>query len=67
VRSKKRVMNDLYFFVQIQHKPVCLICNDSVSVMKKYNLKRHYNTKHASKLDTIRGQLRSDKVADLKE
>jgi hypothetical protein len=76
--SKKRKVSDecrafqekwsyVYFFVQILQKPVCLICNESVSVMKEYNLKRHYDTKHASKLDTIQEQLRSDEVADLKE
>jgi hypothetical protein len=35
--------------------------------MKECNLKRHYDTKHISKLDTIQGQLQSDTVADLKE
>jgi hypothetical protein len=35
--------------------------------MKEYNSERHYDTKHASKAGTIQGQLRSDKVADLKE
>jgi hypothetical protein len=35
--------------------------------MKECNLKRHYDTKHVSKLDTIQGQLQSDTVADLKE
>jgi hypothetical protein len=34
--------------------------------MKEYNLKRHYDTKHVSKLDTIQ-LLQSDTVADLKE
>ena len=26
---------------------ICLICHDFVSVNKEYNIKRHYETKHA--------------------
>jgi hypothetical protein len=63
-REFEEKWSDLYLFVQIQQEPVCLICNEPVSAMKEYNLKRHYDTKHASKLDTIQGQLRSDEVAD---
>ena len=38
-----------YFFIGIAESkiPVCLICNESVSVAKEYNIKRHYETKHA--------------------
>ena len=28
----------------------------SISVMKKYNLKRHYKSRHEAKYDNIRGQ-----------
>jgi hypothetical protein len=52
----------LYFFVLINAKPVCLICHETVSVSKEYNIKRHYETKHASNLDRLQGQLRVDKV-----
>lgn len=58
---------DLYFFVNIKNKPVCLVCNESVSVMKEYNLKRHYDTKHSSKMDAVQGQFRLDKVRDLRK
>lgn len=58
---------ELYCFVNIKNKPVCLICNETVSVMKEYNLKRHYDAKHASKMDSIQGQFRIDKVRDLKK
>ena len=36
-----------YFFTVVSGKAVCLICKDTVSVFKEYNLKRHFNTKHA--------------------
>lgn len=33
-----------YMFTEVKGKPVCLVCGDSVSVMKEYNLRRHYET-----------------------
>ena len=35
--------------------------------MKEYNLKRHYDTKHSSKMDAVQGQFRLDKVRDLRK
>ena len=55
-----------YFFVEFKNKPLCLICNESVSVMKEYNVKRH-QSKHSAKYDTLEGSYRSDKVNHLKE
>ena len=44
-------------------KPVGLIYNESVSVMKQYNVKRHYDTKHAdSVMGKLIGQQRVDKI-----
>lgn len=37
-----------YFFVEIKGKCICLICNEAVAVMKDYNVRRHYETKHQS-------------------
>ena len=34
------------FFTNVESNAVCLICHDSVAVFKKYNLKRHFQTKH---------------------
>ena len=72
--SKKRKISDEsrvfqekwsnnYFFIQVKEKAICLICQESIAVMKEYNLKRHYGTKHAAKYDMIQGQLRIDKLA----
>ncbi|XP_060881678.1 general transcription factor II-I repeat domain-containing protein 2B-like [Metopolophium dirhodum] len=72
--SKKRKISDEsrvfqekwsnnYFFIQVKEKAICLICQESIAVMKEYNLKRHYGTKHAAKYDMIQGQLRIDKFA----
>ena len=60
-----------YIFTQIKGKPMCLLCSESVAVMKEYNVKRHYISKHSSLYDNIQGERRKQKVEklikDLKE
>ena len=36
-------MGYLYFFVENKGKPLCLICQKTVAIMKEYIIKRHYN------------------------
>ena len=59
-----------YMFTEVKGKPICLLCGDSVSVMKEYNLRRHYETsqKHTDRetyknMDTEQKQ---QKVEELK-
>ena len=51
IESECRVFNaqwtEKYFFTDVGNKATCLICNDAVAVFKEYNLKRHFQTKHA--------------------
>ena len=54
-----------YFFFQINEKPVCLLCSESVYVMKKYNVRRHYVTKHSAKYDSFQGERRKEKVQNM--
>ena len=65
-----RVFNDScseeYFFVCVKGKPVCLICNESVSVRNHYNLKTNYTTKHAT-YEALSGQEREDKLEVLRK
>ena len=36
-----------YFFVEADnHTANCLICGESIAVLKEHNLRRHYETKH---------------------
>ena len=35
-----------YFFTQVGNNAVCLLCSQTVSVNKKYNVSRHYRLKH---------------------
>ena len=44
-----RIFNDdwihRYFFINSRNKVVCLFCQETVAVIKEYNLKRHHQTK----------------------
>jgi hypothetical protein len=55
-----------YFFIESNGKPVCLICERMVSVMKEYNIKRHYDSEHKGKFDFVTGELRKRKTSNLK-
>lgn len=35
-----------YFFTSSKDKAVCLLCQETIAVLKEYNVKRHYQTKH---------------------
>ena len=48
-----------YFFKEHFGKSIRLICHDCVSVIKEYNIKRHYDTKHAEFMK-LSGQARKD-------
>ncbi|XP_061671685.1 general transcription factor II-I repeat domain-containing protein 2B-like [Syngnathoides biaculeatus] len=53
-----------YFFTEILNNCVCLICQETVAVFKEFNIKRHYQTKHAS-YDKLTGNKRGEKVKQL--
>ncbi|XP_006889845.1 PREDICTED: general transcription factor II-I repeat domain-containing protein 2-like [Elephantulus edwardii] len=56
-----------YFFVEVQSVPTCLICKQSMSVSKEYNLRRHYQTNHGKRFDQYTEQARERKLQELKE
>ena len=70
IDSECRVFNPQwthdYFFVQCKEKAVCLICQETVAVFKEYNLRRHYESRHKDKYDSLQGQMRADKLSKLK-
>ena len=47
-------------------KASCVICSESVAVLKEYNLRRHYETKHLSTYPKFSGKLRSEKYESMK-
>ncbi|XP_004840068.1 general transcription factor II-I repeat domain-containing protein 2B isoform X3 [Heterocephalus glaber] len=55
-----------YFFVEVQNIPTCLICKQSMSVSKEYNLRRHYQTNHSKHYDRYTEQTRDAKLEELK-
>ncbi|XP_053410680.1 general transcription factor II-I repeat domain-containing protein 2B isoform X2 [Nycticebus coucang] len=56
-----------YFFVEVQNIPTCLICKQSVSVSKEYNLRRHYQTNHSKHYDQYTEKMRDEKLHELKK
>ena len=51
-----------YFFVETDnHTAGFLICNESVAVLKEYNLPRHQETKRQLKYSKFLGKFRSEK------
>uniref|UniRef100_A0A3Q3H434 HAT C-terminal dimerisation domain-containing protein n=1 Tax=Labrus bergylta TaxID=56723 RepID=A0A3Q3H434_9LABR len=43
-----------YLFTEFKGKPLCLVCLETKSAMKDFNLSRHYNTTHKDKYDKQR-------------
>ncbi|CAI6346564.1 unnamed protein product [Macrosiphum euphorbiae] len=46
---------------------MCLVCRELISVLKEYNIKRHYEFKHKVKYDSLYGQLREIEVNKLQK
>jgi len=55
----------IYFFINMKDKAICLICCDSLSTWKPFNLKRHYEQKH-SEIKELTGGERKAKLELLK-
>ncbi|XP_036281612.1 mediator of RNA polymerase II transcription subunit 25 isoform X2 [Pipistrellus kuhlii] len=56
-----------YFFVEVKNMPTCLICKKIMSVLKEYNLKRHYESKHSKNFDQYTDQTRDAILSELKK
>ena len=65
VRVFLEIWTEKYFFIELNDKPTCLICQARVSDYKDYNMKRHYDSRHNNYND-YSGQCRLDKIAKLK-
>uniref|UniRef100_A0A3Q3IZK0 SPIN-DOC-like zinc-finger domain-containing protein n=1 Tax=Monopterus albus TaxID=43700 RepID=A0A3Q3IZK0_MONAL len=63
-RHFKRTWEEEYFFTDINSKAVCLICSQSVAVLKEYNIRRHYETRHAA-FSRFKGEARKTKSREL--
>ncbi|KAL3968683.1 KRAB domain-containing zinc finger protein [Sarotherodon galilaeus] len=54
-----------YFFTEIRGNCVCLICKETVALFKDFNIRRHYETKHAATYNKLTGSERAEKVKQL--
>ena len=45
---------------------ICLVCQNTIAVIKEYNINRHYTIKHSFQFDKIVGQARIDKIEQMK-
>ncbi|CAI5689885.1 unnamed protein product [Oreochromis niloticus] len=52
-------------FTEVNGKPVCQVCMRQVSVLKEYNIRRHYETQHGEKYNSLHGELRKQKVNEM--
>ena len=48
-------------------KPLCLVCQKTVSVTKEYNLKRHYDTLHKHKFEKYERKKGKNVLQSLKD
>ena len=55
-----------WLFVQSGERAKCLVCGHSV-IAKKYNVERHYNSKHADMYNSVQGDERLQLIENLKE
>uniref|UniRef100_A0A3Q3JPD4 SPIN-DOC-like zinc-finger domain-containing protein n=1 Tax=Monopterus albus TaxID=43700 RepID=A0A3Q3JPD4_MONAL len=55
-----------YLFIDFKGKPMCLVCLEILSVMKDFNISRHYNILHKVKYAKYTTAARAAIVADLK-
>lgn len=56
-----------YFCIEGKNNLItCIICNSTISVCKEYNIKRHYDSKHACSYDKYTEKLRESKFEEMK-
>ena len=62
---QKRVFQDklenMYFVTEVKGKVQCLICLQTIAVLKEYNVRRHYITMHSETYDVITEEMRKEK------
>lgn len=53
-----------YLFIEFKCKPMCLVCLETLSAMKDFNLSRDYNMLHKAKYEKYTEAARAAIVAD---
>ena len=65
-RLFKKEWTDISLFIEERGKPFSLKCKRTLAVMKKKNLKRHYETNHPE-FKNLNGELRKMKIKEFKK
>ncbi|KAL3886278.1 hypothetical protein ACJMK2_026285 [Sinanodonta woodiana] len=60
-RQFKKEWSLKYFFIKSGEKVLSAICNETVAVLKVYNMRRHHQSKHQEKYVQLEGKVRSEK------
>ena len=55
-----------YFVTNVKDEIHCVICLQHIAVCKEYNVRRHYHTQHSKQYDALSGQVREEKLEQLK-
>ena len=70
IDCERRVFNSEwcteYFVIPDNQGVICLVCQNTIAVIKEYNINRHYTTKHSFQFNKIVGQARIDKIEQMK-
>ena len=53
------------FLTKVGNKAVCLLCSQSVAVLKEYNISRHYVTKHENYGNNLSAVERQTRATEL--
>uniref|UniRef100_A0A671KZD1 SPIN-DOC-like zinc-finger domain-containing protein n=1 Tax=Sinocyclocheilus anshuiensis TaxID=1608454 RepID=A0A671KZD1_9TELE len=64
-RKFKKVWQDAFLFTEINSRTVCLVCKQSVAVLKEYNIRRHYEAKHSQAFSKYSSEARKQKANEL--
>ena len=54
-----------YFFIKSDEKAACVICNETVAVMKQYNLRHYHRSKHQEKYVPFENKVCAEKCCEL--
>ena len=56
-----------YFFIEWKGKALCLICRETVAVLKDFNINRHYETRHNTYGENLSENNRMKQITALRE
>ena len=70
INDEGRVFNSKwcskYFVVPHDRGTICLVCQNTIAVVKEYDVKRRHTTKHSSQFDEIFSQAQVYKIENKK-